>query len=242
MYHAGRKKKKIHADLIPGEFIQRREVLPRRLVTDEEFKSLCDHAKDPFMDILICGYETAMRSSEICRLTAGQVHLDMPVIVSGQKRMASYSDLGIFDTKTGARRTVPVSAPLKEILERRLQGLKSDDLVFTGHRGKAFKNVDITGWMTRTCESAKIPYGDKVFTPKGEKAGIVFHCLRHTRTSCWVLEGFSDEIIRRATGHASLKAYQTYVKLEPSVVMRLVENSYSSKTDKNGIKTAETHN
>ena len=35
--------------------------------------------------------------------------------------------------------------------------------------------------------------------------------------------GFSDEIVRRATGHKSLEAYQRYVKLDPASVMRLVE-------------------
>lgn len=33
-------------------------------------------------------------------------------------------------TKTGERRTVPVSSRLKEVLIRRMEGLKSDDLVF----------------------------------------------------------------------------------------------------------------
>jgi hypothetical protein len=37
--------------------------------------------------------------------------------------------------------------------------------------------------------------------------------------------GFSDEIIRRASGHLSLEAYRLYVQPDPTVVMRLVENS-----------------
>jgi hypothetical protein len=46
--------------------------------------------------------------------------------------------------------------------------------------------------------------------------------------------GFSDEIIRRATGHLSLEAYRIYVKLDPSAGMGLV-----SEKDKIGTKTAE---
>ena len=55
--------------------------------------------------------------------------------------------------------------------------------------------------------------------------------LEHT-----VEQGLSDEIIRRSTGHKSLEAYQRYVKLDPHVVMRLVEGG-QTKTDKNGTKS-----
>jgi hypothetical protein len=49
--------------------------------------------------------------------------------------------------------------------------------------------------------------------------------------------GFSDEIIRRATGHKSLEAYRNYVKLDPHVVMRLVKDS---KTDNSGTKLVQS--
>ncbi len=89
------------------------------------------------------------------------------------------------------------------------------------------------------CGKAGIVYGDKAVNKKGERIGIVFHCFRHTRTSKWVEMGFSDEIVRRATGHKTLEAYQQYVKLDPNVVMRLVEDK-NPKTDKNGIKSSQT--
>ena len=63
--------------------------------------------------------------------------------------------------------------------------------------------------------------------------------IRHTRASKWVEAGFSDEIIRRATGHRSLAAYQQYVKLDPYAIMRLVDTG-EIKPDKIGIKTAES--
>ncbi len=236
MFNAARKRKKISADLMPGQFIQERKVNPRRRITPEEYQELLDHAKPDFRDVLICGYESAMRSSEICGLTAGQVHLDVKHI-SGQ--VMDYIDLGIFDTKTGARRTVPISPELKEVMERRLKGLKADDRVFSTTRGLPFTNYSSTDKMRWTCKKAGIPYGDKTFNKKGEKVGIVFHCLRHTRASLWVEAGFSDEIIRRATGHKSLEAYKTYIKLDPSAVMRLVDGK-RSKTDNSRTKTTES--
>ena len=74
-------------------------------------------------------------------------------------------------------------------------------------------------------------------TVRGRRIGIVFHCFRHTRTTEWVKMGFSDEIIRRATGHKSLEAYRNYVKLDPYAVMRLVEEK-NKKTDNSGRKSA----
>jgi hypothetical protein len=51
----------------------------------------------------------ARRISETINLTKCQVHLDLQHI-SGA--ISVYLDLGIFDTKTKARRVVPVSARL----------------------------------------------------------------------------------------------------------------------------------
>jgi integrase len=231
-YHAARRNKKIPSEFIPGRFVIVNDGNIRRLVTEGEFEKMLSHADPDFQDVLICGYESAMRSSEICNLTAGQVKLNVHHI-SGRK--VDFIDLGIFDTKTGARRTVPVSAPLKEVLERRTKGLDPDERVFSIN-GKPIYNQVIVNNMITTCRRAGVPYGDKTLDKKGYKAGIVFHCFRHTRTSKWVEAGYSDEIVRRATGHKSLEAYQTYVKLDPAAVMRLVE----PKTDNSGTKTLET--
>ena len=86
------------------------------------------------------------------------------------------------------------------------------------------------------CEKAKVLYGDKAVNKKGEKVGLVFHSLRKTRITKWVEMGFSDEIVRRASGHKSLEAYQEYVKLGPQSVMCLVENA--TKTLQNHSKAA----
>ena len=88
------------------------------------------------------------------------------------------------------------------------------------------------------CEKAGIPYGDKAVDAKGYKIGFVFHCLRHTRTTAWVMAGYSDEIIRRATGHATLAAYQKYIKLDGLAVMRLVDQTGTDR-EKLGRKTPE---
>jgi len=67
------------------------------------------------------------------------------------------------------------------------------------------------------------------------RVGVTFHSFRRSRISQWVMQGFSDEIIRRASGHRSLQAYQDYVRLDPAAIYRLVDKRY-----KNGIQTPET--
>jgi integrase len=230
MYHSALESKKITPDVMPGRFVMTRKRNPRPIVTEDQFEKLLEQAAPDFADVLICGYESAMRQSEICKLTKRQVHLDLQYI-SG--RIVDYIDLGIFDTKTLARRTVPVSARLKEVLQRRMQGLEPDDYVFTntvkGTQRRWYQSR-INALMITTCEKAKVPYGDKLLNAKGERIGIVFHCLRHTRTTAWVKMGFSDEIVRRATGHRTLEAYQQYIKLDPEAVMMLIEKHDNSAT------------
>lgn len=51
--------------------------------------------------------------------------------------------------------------------------------------------------------------------------------------------GYSDEIVRRASGHKTLKAYQRYVDLDPGVVMRLVATDTPEKTTENDIITEQ---
>jgi len=96
---------------------------------------------------------------------------------------------------------------LKKVSQSRLKELIPEDYVFT-ENGKKFTKNMITKRMKKACKRAGIVYGDKPVNTKGERIGIVFHSLRHSRTTKWVEMGFSDEIIRRATGHKSLEAYQ----------------------------------
>jgi integrase len=235
MYNEARKAKKIHADMVPGEFRTVDSSNPRPIIQDDAFETLLGHVKEDFTDFLICGYESAMRSGEICDLRAYQVHLNEKRISGGQAMVVDYIDLGIFDTKTGARRTVPVSPGLKDVLQRRLQGLEPEDRVFTKKDGTAWNPKAVCMRFKYACNRAEIPHGDKLLNEKGERVGVVFHCLRHSRTSKWVQMGFSDEIIRRATGHKTLEAYQNYVKLDPTAVMSLV----SEKRHTNGIKLSQ---
>ncbi|UCE83986.1 MAG: hypothetical protein JSV47_05615, partial [Deltaproteobacteria bacterium] len=86
---------------------------------------------------------------------------------------------------------------------------------------------------------AKLPHGDKTLDKKKKRIGFVFHCLRATRTTKWVKLGYSDEIIKKATGHKSLEAYHRYVNLDASDVMMLVQPKLVA--DNSGTKIAQMH-
>jgi integrase len=235
MYRLALKRKKIHADTLPGEFVQLNEKNPRPIVSEKAYHDLREHTDSDFRDVLVCAWETPMRSGEICNLRAGKVKLDVQHI-SGA--VVDYIDLGIFETKTKARRIIPISTELKAVLKTRMKGLDPDEYVFTYTRaGRARKYTPQTLWnrMVKACEKAGIPHGDKILNEQGERIGLTFHCFRHTRISRWVAEGHSDEIIRRASGHDSLKAYKDYVKLDPAAICRLVHKRYT-----NGIQAPET--
>ena len=55
---------------------------------------------------------------------------------------------------------------------------------------QVFRSIYNAVKMRFACSRAKISYGDKILNKKGERIGIVFHCLRHTRASKWVEAGF----------------------------------------------------
>jgi integrase len=245
MYNMARKRGKMPADAVPGDFVLKQERNPRKIIPDDTFEAIVKAADKDFADVLVCGHETAMRSSEIVSLTASQVHLDKTVGIAARGRVrVDYIHLGLFDTKTGAERIIPVSPRLKAVLKRRLKGLDPDELVFTNtYLGKQRRYHDanqICVKMKAACKAAGVIYGDKALNDKGERIGVTFHCLRHTRTTKWVEAGFSDEIVRRDTVHSTLEAYKNYVKInDPRVMMRLVEGD-DSELRTNGTKAEET--
>ena len=53
IYNLARKRKKIYADFVPGEFLQIKENNPRRRVSDAEYEKILQHADSDFKDFLI---------------------------------------------------------------------------------------------------------------------------------------------------------------------------------------------
>lgn len=233
MFHAAGRNKLIPASVIPGRFETGKGIqVPRRGVTEAEYLRLLEHANPNFADFLRCGYETGMRLDEIRELRVGQVKLDVQHI-SGE--ILDYIALGYFGTKTKTPRMIPVSPALKPVLQNRMEGKGPEDYVFENRNHRLyFSGQSVASLMLDTCKRAGVPYGDKV-GPDGERVGVTFHSFRHGKITAWVEAGFSDEIIRRASGHHSLGAYRAYVDIRDArPVMNLVR--VSDKLDKFGTK------
>jgi integrase len=77
-----------------------------------------------------------------------------------------------------------------------------------------------------------LEYGDDVFDEKGNRVGVVFHCLRHTRICTWLEMGLSDEVVRMMSGHKSLESFRKYVHLNPLSILQLF-NKTGEKQEKN---------
>jgi integrase len=249
VYNKARKGRKIPADAMPGEFplvkgkeLKRVAPPPRRLITDKEYDALLDNARDvDSRDLFICAWETSMRSSEIASLKVSQVHLD-EVITEVPYRVADY--LEVRDSKNRELKYVPVSEKLRQVIERRIQGREPGDLVFT-NENKMWSTTVIPYRMEMACKRAGVAYGDKIKEDDlGNKfrPGIVFHCIRHSRISKWVEEGWSDSHIRLASGHKDIDSYRIYVKMDAASVMTLVggprEVRQKTKTDEIGRKSS----
>jgi integrase len=75
-------------------------------LSKEEYYRLLSVSLLPLKRLIICGYETGMRSGEIQKLTWPKVDLKAGLIRLEGK-----------DTKTGEGRPVPISLALREVLE-----------------------------------------------------------------------------------------------------------------------------
>jgi integrase len=84
MYNLALKRKKISADDMPGEFVLKNERNPRRIVTDDEFTAILQHA-DRLQGFTIIAWETAKRAAETYNLIASEVKLGIQHI-SGEKK------------------------------------------------------------------------------------------------------------------------------------------------------------
>jgi integrase len=162
-----------------------------RALSGEEYQRLLSLAPLHLRRIIVCAYETGMRSGEIQKLTWPKVDLRAGLIRLEGK-----------DTKTGEARVVPISSALRETLEeiRREQRegkiAPIDGRVFTW----LGKPLGWQGWK-------------RAFNTARRKAGLEdlrFHDLRHTFVTCKVREGWDYKRIMAITGHKTFAVFQRY--------------------------------
>jgi integrase len=161
-----------------------------RVLSEEEYQWLLAVSPVHLRRIILCAYETGMRSGEIQGLTWNKVDLKAGLIRLEGK-----------DTKTGEGRNVPISPILREIMEDIRKELREEKVTPIDGRVFTWKGKPMTeGWKT-------------AFKTACRKAGLMdlhFHDLRHTFVTRKVREGWDYKRIMAITGHKTFAVFQRY--------------------------------
>lgn len=169
---------------------KQRNMRRERYITESERWMVIDYLMAPQMDdedpqavparhrvgmVFQFALGSAMRHGEIDKLQ--WVHVGNEIKVVG--------------TKTNKNRYVPITQPLKDLLEYRRKETKSR-YVFTagGNTQPNFYRI-----MGDACKAVNVPYGD-------ERDGIILHDCRHTATTDLLRAGVDLSTIQSITGHS----------------------------------------
>jgi integrase len=194
----------------------------RRLLPHEEKKlfAALDVYSNPMLKWLVqIAIETAMRESEITKLTIHQLDL--------KKRTITLSD-----TKSDEPRTVPLNRKATEVFREAIKNPgrpKTTNLIFPGEPGRDGK---IRPYQFLSCwRNLKI---------RAEVSDYRFHDNRHEAISRLVEAGFSDQAIASITGHKDMQTLARYRHLRNQKLVKMLDKAESvtklpdSRERKNG--------
>lgn len=163
--------------------------------TLDDFQRLLSVIREPWLkDVVMLAVLTGMRRSELANLR--WAHVDFG------RRLIHIETSASFKTKSGQRRTIPLSESAMRVVRSRV-GKDSSDHVFS-NRGRKV-NVE---WMTH------------LFKRYVRLAGLAndrlhFHSLRHTFASWLVQDGATLYEVQRLLGHSSPRVTEVYSHLQP---------------------------
>jgi integrase len=160
-----------------------------RILTRDEFDSLCGHSIKHIRDILTTAYFTGMRKGEILNLTWDKIDMKNRFI-----------HLDAADTKDKEKRSIPICTELYAVLKGIIR-TTYDNHVFM-FRGKPVN--DIRTGLVKACKKAGIIYG------RFEKNGFIFHDLRHTFNTNMRKAGIQESVIMAITGHSTREMFDRY--------------------------------
>ncbi len=150
----------------------------------EEYLSVRRHLPPDLQDVLDFGYNSGWRSGEILSLRWSDLDFD-----GGMIRLRAA------ESKNKERRVLPLSEPLRQVLERRWEG-RRPMCPFVFHRnGKQIKDY-ASAWK-RACETAGLE-------------GKLFHDLRRTVARNLIRSGVPRSTARRITGHKTESVFERY--------------------------------
>lgn len=165
------------------------------------------------IDVIRVAVGTGLRRSELTSLRWQDVDL------SGRRLHVRNRDG--FQTKSGDERVVPLSGSALSTLER-MDAERDDPLdgpVFVGTDGMPLKPDTVTMRFKHFVREAKVRDAER----------IKFHSLRHTCASWLSMEGVPLRVIQQILGHASISQTEMYSHLQPEVMHRAMEQTFSNR-------------
>jgi integrase len=191
-------------------------VAKKGVFTPEQIRLLVDTAEGDWKGLILAGYFTGGRLTDLARLTWSNIDLSERTILFVQK-------------KTGAEVKVPIHPDLYDHLSL-LPGVdgRPDKPVFPAlFKKPGAGKSGLSMAFKRIMERAGI--ADGVARQKiGEKgrnvSALSFHSLRHSFTSAMANANVPAEIRQKLTGHADSKSHVTYTHHELATVRRAIDS------------------
>ena len=173
-----------------------------RVISRVEFDGMLKDAPLHLRHILMMAYHTGMRKGEILPLTWDKVDL---------KKRFIYLEAA--DTKDKEKRSIPISDELLATLEAVPKAIH-DNHVFL-FKGKPIS--DLRTGLRDACKDAGVTYG------RFEKAGFIFHDLRHTFNTNMRKSGVQESVIMKITGHSSRSMFDRYNTVDEGDLRQAIE-------------------
>jgi integrase len=197
---------KVHSDLAWRRVTPFKKVEAARVryLSDDESRRLVNACSEPLRSMVIAGFMTGARYSELAALQVVDFDRDANAI-------------HIRTSKSGKPRHVYLTDEGRVYFERAIAGKASDEPIFTKPTGRSWRRSEQRKPLLRACEAARI------------KPAIGFHILRHTYASRLVMRGVALPVIAAQLGHADSQMVEKhYGHLAPSYVADTIRAAFGT--------------
>jgi len=169
----------------------------------------------PYRRFVVAMLMTRMRLGEVAALTVADCDLESGLIrVSKTASPGLRGEIVIGPTKNGKTRMVPISEPLRPVVEEACSGKALDALAFDGPKGGCLNSQN----LARALRWRSIREHVKRFPP-GE-APLRHHDLRHTFITQMALGGLFIPDLMAVAGHSSIQVTQRYMNTKSEAAQR----------------------
>ena len=179
-------------------------------LTGQEFATFLAHVRPDSQDLVSILPATGLRWGEATALQARDIDIEHATLtVSRAWKWTDSKDHVLGPPKTQrSRRTIALPRQAVEVLERRIEGLASEDFIFTNSAGRPWRGPRFhTAVWQPAARAAQATLGKK---PR-------IHDMRHTCASWMIRAGVSLPVIQRHLGHESITTtVDRYGHLEPA--------------------------